>query len=238
MEVLQVQLSGENQAGIDWSFVRRVAGLGNLSAESAPTLTSNTGTVSLVKPSASGSDNLFFIRALERFGRVSSAYSSVVTTMNRQPVPLGSLSTQSYLKQVSPTVVTTASGGTVYGAPSLTPGEVTTGFSMSLLPVVLDSNEIMLQSTINISSLREMATFTSGSGLAQQTIQTPNTASFSTQQRMSVRSGDTIVLSGLESEAAETKENDVVRQAVPVSRRNTREKSTVVILITPRLLEN
>jgi type II secretory pathway component GspD/PulD (secretin) len=125
----------------------------------------------------------------------------------------------------------------VYGPPSLTPGEVTTGFSMSLLPIVLDSNHVLMHCAINISSLKELVTFSSGVGLAQQSVQQPNVSSFSTQQRMTVKSGETIVLSGYENESTESKQTDVMRNVLPGSRVNSRNKNTLVVLITPKLLD-
>jgi type II secretory pathway component GspD/PulD (secretin) len=117
------------------------------------------------------------------------------------------------------------------------PGEVTTGFSMSLLPIVLDSNHVLMHCAINISSLKELVTFSSGVGLAQQSVQQPNVSSFSTQQRMTVKSGETIVLSGYENESTESKQTDVMRNVLPGSRVNSRDKTTLVVLITPKLLD-
>lgn len=237
VEVLQITLNSANQAGIDWNYVTRSARWGDLGFVAAPSVINTTGGVSLVRPAANGQDNALFIRALERFGRVSTSYSSVITTMNRQAVPLGSTSTQSYLRQVAPTALVSASGTTSYGPPALTPGEITTGFTMSLLPVVLDSNRVMLQCAVSISSLKDLVTFTSGTGSAQQSVQQPNVASFATQQHMTVRSGDTIVLSGFESDSTQSKESDIVRDVLPGSRANARDKTTLVVLITPRVLE-
>lgn len=234
VEVLQVTLSNEHQAGIDWNWVIGFRGGGNINLGGPPSLTKDAASVGFV--SGQGS-NEWMVRALERFGRVSSAYASVITTMNRQPVPLGSQSTQSYLKQIGSTLTTAANGTSVYGPPSLTPGEVTTGFSMSLLPIVLDSNHVLMHCAINISSLKELVTFSSGVGLAQQSVQQPNVSSFSTQQRMTVKSGETIVLSGYENESTESKQTDVMRNVLPGSRVNSRDKTTLVVLITPKLLD-
>jgi type IVB pilus formation R64 PilN family outer membrane protein len=184
-----------------------------------------------------GATSTVLIKALETFGRVSTAYSSVINTLNRQPVPVGSINTRSYLKQITPAALTSTTGSVGYGPPGLTPGEIVTGFNMTLLPIVLDSNMVLIQCGLSISSLREMVSFTSGTGLAQQTIQQPNVSGFLTLQRMAVRTGDTIVLSGFDSEASESKQNDIRRNEIPGTRASTREKTTMVILITPRLLE-
>ena len=237
VEVLQVALNNEHQAGIDWNYVVNSTTLGLGTFTGPPAVTSNTGSIGFVKANSGGSNNILMLRALEKFGRVSSSYSSVVNTMNRQAVPLGSTNTQSYLKQVTPSVTTTATGQIVYGPPGLTPGEITTGFTMSMMPIVLDSNQVLMQLSIQISSLKGLTTFASGTGGAQQSVQQPQVANFTTQQRMAVRSGDTIVLSGFENESTASEQSDLVRNALPGTRTNTREKSTLVVLVTPRLLE-
>jgi hypothetical protein len=90
---------------------------------------------------------------------------------------------------------------------------------------------------ISISSLKGLETFSSGVGLSQQSLQQPNVAKFDTQQRMTVKSGETIVLSGYENDSTESKQTDVVRNALPGSRVNSRNKTTLVVLITPKLLD-
>ncbi len=237
VEVLQVSLSNRFESGIDWNYVREVAGMGTFRAGSLPVVTGSTGSIGFVKPNSEGGNNTLLFQALEKFGKVSTSYSSVINTMNRQPVPLGAVSTQSYLKQITPTTTPNAAGGLTYGPPGLTPGEIQTGFNITLLPIVLDSNMVLLQCNISISALKEITTISSGTGLAQQTLQTPSVSSFLTQQRMAVRSGDTIVLSGFENEVADYKQNDLKRDVVPGTRANAREKSTIVVVITPRLLD-
>jgi hypothetical protein len=233
VEVLQVTLSNDHQAGIDWGWVVGLNG-GNLSLTGPPSLTKDAASVGIM---GTDSSNQWMVRALERFGRVSSAYASVITTMNRQAVPLGSQSTQSYLRQIGSTTITAANGTSMFGPPSLLPGEITTGFSMILLPIVLDSNHVLMHCAISISSLKGLETFSSGVGLSQQSLQQPNVAKFDTQQRMTVKSGETIVLSGYENDSTESKQTDVVRNALPGSRVNSRNKTTLVVLITPKLLD-
>lgn len=236
VEVLQVSLDNRFETGIDWQYVRQVTGMGQFVAGGLPLVTGATGNVGFIRNTPDGSGTLL-IRALENFGRVSSAYSSVINTMNRQPVPVGSNTTQSYLKQITPSVTTTSTGAVSYGAPGLTPGEIVTGFNLTLLPIVLDSNMVLMQCGVSISSLKRIDAFSSGTGLAQQTVQQPNVSNFQTLQRMTVRSGDTIVLSGFETESTESKQTDLKRDVVPGTRMSVRGRTTLVVLITPRLLE-
>lgn len=237
VQVLQVTLNNRFESGIDWNYVREAAGMGTFSAGGVPVVTTSAANIGFRKPNSSGTDNTLLFKALEKFGKVSTSYASVINTMNRQPVPLGAITTQSYLKQITPAPITNAAGGISYGPAALTPGEIQTGFNVTLLPIVLDSNMVLLQCGISISALKEISTISSGTGLSQQTLQIPNVSTFQTQQRMAVRSGDTIVLSGFENEVADYKQNDLKRDVVPGTRANAREKSTIVIVITPRLLD-
>ncbi len=241
VEVLQVNLKSEFQSGIDWNYVSQSMKLGQVQLK-APTPVASAETASsigLVLRNSAGSTNQLLFQALEKFGRVSSAYSTVVTTVNRQPVPVGSQTTQSYLKSVTPTVLTTvgSTGGTTFGAPSLTPGEITTGFSLTLLPILLDSNHVLVECGLSLSSLKSLTSFNSGSGASLQTIQQPSIGNFGVLQRLVAKSNETIVLSGFDAEMLESQQVDPLVQKMPGSRKGSKDRTTTVVLITPRLLE-
>lgn len=241
VEVLQVNLKSEFQSGIDWNYVSQSMRLGQVQLKApTPVTSAETATsVGLVLNNSAGSTNQLLFQALEKFGRVSSAYSTVVTTVNRQPVPVGSQTTQSYLKSVTPTVLTTvgSTGGTTYGAPSLTPGEITTGFSLTLLPILLDSNHVLVECGLSLSSLKSLTSFNSGSGASLQTIQQPSIGNFGVLQRLVAKSNETIVLSGFDAEMLESQQVDPLLQKIPGSRKGSKDRTTTVVLITPRLLE-
>lgn len=242
VQVLQVDLNELHERGIDWNAVSRALSTGGRNAiglairgpELALPSASNSGFSFNLTPNAVGESSASaFIRALETFGRVSASYASTVTTMNRQSVPLGVLNQLSYVKQVSPA---TAGGvGTVVAGPTITPGQVSTGFTMTLTPVVLDSNRVMLEALLSISKLRELKTFTSGTGASQASVQTPDIDIFNTLQRASMMPGQTMVIAGYDSESGAANGQDMIRDAVPGFRVAKRQRTSTVILITPRL---
>ena len=238
VEVLQVNLSNEFQSGIDWNYVSESMRLGQLSLKGPTSLTSaeSAANIGLVLRNSAGTTNQLLFQALEKFGRVSSSYSTVVTTVNRQPVPVGSQTTQSYLKSVTPTLLTNTAGGTTYGAPSLTPGEITTGFTLNLLPILLDSNHVLVECGLSLSSLKELKTFNTGSGASLQSIQQPSVANFGVLQRLVAKSNETIVLSGFDTELVNSNQNDPLVN-LPGSRTGAKDRTTTVVLITPRLSE-
>lgn len=243
VEVLQVNLNTDFQSGIDWNYVSDTMQLGKLQIK-GPTAVASAdaaSTIGLVLKNAAGTTNQLLFQALEKFGRVSSAYSTVVTTVNRQAVPVGNQTTQTYLKSVTPTLLTNNTGGTtnnsVFGPPALTPGEITTGFSLTLLPILLDSNQVLLECGLSLSSLKSLTSFNSGSGAGLQTIQQPSVANFAVLQRLVAKSNETIVLSGFDAELLQSQQVDPLLNKLPGSRKGSKDRTTTVVLITPRLME-
>lgn len=228
IQVLSVQLNDEFSAGIDWNVVR------NNFTSSSP---------SALLPSQSGSPftigyqnsngNTALIKLLKTFGRVSTTYSGVAVTSNRVSVPLMVVNQQAYLKQTQAAVVSGAQVGSVSTTgPSLTPGQINTGMSMAFLPVVLDSNQVLLQTFINISSLKGLPSFSS----AGQTIQLPNVSAFTVGQRMVVPSGETLVMLGYDQAQANSTNSGSV-DGLAASKTASNIRQSFVILITPRLTD-
>ena len=239
VEVLQVDLSLEHQSGIDWNYVSETLAQSNaVVSTTGPSLISGTSTPAAFGfKMANGSSNQVMLKMLEKFGRVSTAYSSVLTTVNRQPVPVGVLNSLAYVKSITPAQVSsTTTVSSLSGGVGLVPGEITTGFSLNLLPMVLDSNRVLLQCSISISSLRELTKFSTGTGDALQSVQQPNVDTFASLQRMTLNSGETMVIMGFERDESRTSQTDVLRNTIPGSRMVTSNKKSTIILVTPRLL--
>ena len=242
IEVLQVSFSDEFSNGIDWAAMlgrldagRRLqfaasSALGPLGGGAPAALTAVLG-----RPDDGGSTVEGVARALQEYGRVSTAYSSVVTTTNRMPVPVGALQTRSYVQRTTAPTVNPATGLSTPGA--IEPGKLTTGLGLTVLPVILDSHLVLLQTALQISELRQLRAFTSGSGPLSQSVQLPETMSFSTLQRIGVPAGRTLVLAGFERLQTQLDDADVVRGVLPLARRGLRARQGTVVLITPRLVE-
>jgi type IVB pilus formation R64 PilN family outer membrane protein len=231
VEVLQVDLRQEQSTGINWAAVSSQLN-GTLTLISPGSLGSYSGTSAASFSFIKGNDNAM-LSLLEEFGKVNTTYSAVLTTTHRQPVPLGVTSKEGYLKSVTAGTVS-ATGGTSTGA-TLTADTITTGFSMLLTPTVLDSGRILLESMLSVSALRELKEFASGEGVLRNSIQLPAVDDFTTLQRLSVRAGETLVMTGFEREILLRDERDVIRGVVPASQRAKAARQSTVILITPRL---
>src|SRR5690606_28678427 len=116
-----------------------------------------------------------------------------ITTLNLKPAPILIGRQTTYLAEVS----TTALAGNGTGSSStqsLTPGTITTGFNMTLLPYLMDGPEMLLQYSVNLSALNAMNTASSGGNM----IQMPDLDNRIFSQSVRLRSGETLVLSGFD----------------------------------------
>lgn len=230
VEVLQVDLSTESQSGIDWQGVAyNLPNGSSLTSSGPPFASGNTspGSVGIYRSSTSSA----LFKSLEVYGRVSNMYSSVVNTMHRQTVPLSVTNSRTYVRSVTAGTVT---NGTVTG-PTITPADLITGFTVSLTPIILDSNRVLLETSIGMSAMRSLTRLDVGSGTAQSTVQQPNVDNFLNVQRVGLSLGETLVLLGYEYEEARNTDVDVVREKLPGSRLSQGSKKSVVILLTPLL---
>jgi type IVB pilus formation R64 PilN family outer membrane protein len=189
--VLSVTLSDEDSYGINWNVVYQALGtkFGITTSFSSLISNSNSYSATVISPSSRANTTSAMISALSTQGTVRRKTSASLTTMNDQPVPVQVAEQQSYLAQISTTNTVNVGSQT-----SLTPGSVTTGFNLTLLPHVLDNGTVMMQFYTNISSLVSLSPF----GPTGQQIELPTVDTRNFLQRIAVKSGQTLVISGYE----------------------------------------
>ncbi len=111
---------------------------------------------------------------------------------------------------------------------------------LNLLPTILDSNSILLQFSMGISTLDRLDKQSSGSGNNIQSIQTPTISSTDFLQKVALRPGDTLVLSGYEREQGQY-DKRTLADGAPVgfggSFNGSTAREAVVILVTPVVTE-
>jgi type IVB pilus formation R64 PilN family outer membrane protein len=186
------QASGLNLSGALAGFLGSAAGNLKLIAGSGASA-ANGGSVvgNIVSGNVSGSA---LIQALSSQGKVSLVTSGSVIALNGQPAPL-QMSTQNGYLASSTTTNTPNVGSTT----SLTPGSVISGFSGTFLPLVR-GNKILLEYALSLTQNLGFLTQSSGGS----TIYVPNTASQTTSNRVSIHSGDTVVLTGFDQTGHQT----------------------------------
>jgi type IVB pilus formation R64 PilN family outer membrane protein len=133
-----------------------------------------------------GSEAVF--RAINQHTETSLMTNVFVSTLNNQPAPLQVVKRQAYIRSSGTTVTDTST------TTNIEQGTVNTGFSISLLPKIMRDDNILLQYSINLSDLQNLDTVSSG----EQVVQTPEIDTRDFLQRISIKSGETLVISGFE----------------------------------------
>ena len=130
----------------------------------------------------------FVAQALATQGNVSLVTSGSIIALNGQPTPLQVAQETSYLASTSTTQTANVGSST-----QLTPGEFTTGFSGTFLPLIRGKH-VLLEYTLNLTQNSGLQEFSSNGS----TIELPNLATQAFMQRVNMKSGQTLVLSGFE----------------------------------------
>jgi type IVB pilus formation R64 PilN family outer membrane protein len=190
VKVWSLKLSEDSEIGLD---VKKLI-TKNLSLVSGGTAFSSLDgagsmAASILESPVKGSEAV--ARAMQRFGQTTLLTSGSGITMHNQPLPVQVVERRSYLASVSQT-----SSNDSQTTSSLQPGEVSTGFSMTVIPRIIDRRRVILQYNVTLSALEDMKDFSSG----DSRIQLPQVSNRSFSQRVMMRQGQTLVLAGFEQD--------------------------------------
>ena len=174
------------------------------------------------------------IEALAKQGKVSLVTNVGVTTRNNRVAPVTNTKTTGYIKRFESRNFTTVESSTV------DQDNLETGFSMQLLPNVLENGKILLLFKMSIRELLRMATQTIGDqGQLQVTLQLPEVEERSFMQEVIMESGQMLVVSGFEKQ----KNNDTRYglgdpdfMALSGSRETSASREVLVVILTPQVL--
>ena len=248
IEVLSVETTATDNYGINWNLALSGSNASfQINGQAAQTSSSGgtafvpspvfvpsatTQAFTLTSNSGSLSGSQIILNALSSITKVSNVVSTAAATLSNQPVPINFTDQINYLASVA-TIVTVNVGSQT----SLTPGQLSVGFSMNILPVVEDDGMVRIQASISMSNLQSMTTFASGGS----SIQLPQIGNRSFMQKAAVRNGDTFVVTGFDAGTNNLNQTGVggVNNWLlggGVTATNTRQK--LVILITPRIVAN
>lgn len=196
VNVYSLEISDSKEAGIDLKVMFQNLDTSQL-AINAGNLTNLglIGTASAAIVSGDMKDSAAVLKALGKWGTATQVTSAGVVTMNNQPAPIEAVRRIAYL-------AATSQENTDYGSTTeLTPGEVTTGYSMTITPHILPGRKVILQYTVRLAALENMNEFTSG----EATIQLPEVSTRAFSQKARMMMGQTLVLAGFE-QASQNKE--------------------------------
>ena len=162
-----------------------------VSAGAAATSSSSLASVSVLKGSLKGSSAA--LQGLKEWGNATQLTSASGLVTNNQPFPVQAVRRHAYLAGM------TMSTSEYSQTSEITPGEVTTGFAMTIIPHILPDRHVLLQYNITLSSLEDMTTIERDTIL----VQLPQVSTRSFSQRTRLKSGQTLVLAGFEQDTAQ-----------------------------------
>ena len=192
MHVWSLELKNDVNVGLDLSVLFNSSDV-SVAAGALQTALGSAGTASATIVKGKLKDSIGIAKALKQWGNATQVTSGGGVTLSNQPVPIQAISRTAYL-------ASSATNNSQYDqTTTLTPGEVTTGFAMTIIPHILDRRRVILQYTINLSKLDKLEEFTTN----DVTIQLPKTSSRAFSQRSQLQLGETLVLAGFQSTTQE-----------------------------------
>lgn len=191
VQIYSVESRRSDQLGIDWDAV---LSLGSVKATFTNAFTNAndaiaSGGAMIVDGKGAGTKAL--VKALSEQGNVSVATQSSSLTTNLSAVPIQVALQQDYISDV-----TSEQTANVGSSVSSTRSTITTGFNMTVLPYLMPaSSNMQLQFSVNMSDDPTMRTVPQGE---KSSVELMKTRLKTFTQRVNMKSGQTLILSGYE----------------------------------------
>ncbi|EEB7410237.1 PilN family type IVB pilus formation outer membrane protein, partial [Salmonella enterica] len=240
VKVLSVSNTRNEQFGLDWNLIYKSlqqagATLNNAGGEIAGATSAGVSILDTATGSAARfSGSSLLIKALSEQGEISVVTSQDSVVTNLTPVPI-QIANQTVYVAGSATTTTTDVGATT----TLTPGMITTGFNMTLLPLIRQAGDVQLQLNFNLSDPPTIRSFTSKDGNSY--IEMPYTKLRSLSQKVNLRAGQSLVLTGFSQDNTSVNKRGTFTPGNFLfggGRNGEHGRSTLVIIITPLLAGN
>lgn len=239
VKVFQVTLKDSDQYGLDLSVIAEGSRIGTnvlsptnaLSDDVAKNLTMTILSGDFINSEAS-------IQALSKQGSTSLVTSGTVTTLNNKPAPIQVIRKQKYIKEITRT---NSSGDSGFVDFSVETDDIETGFTMNVLPRILEHNRVMMLFNLTLSDLVDLETVNFGNKEEGQYIQNPIIESRGFTQEVTMKSGETLILTGYErtqNELSKTGTGTPGNMLLGGSIEATKDRTVLVIILTPVVLES
>ena len=224
--------------GIDWNVIyKTLASKYGINLAGPAGTVADAGSLSFsVLDTATGAarqfaGSSFLFDALSKQAKVADVRTIPLMTTNMASASVVVGRQISYLKSVATTVYST--GSTTLPSQTLTPGSVTTGTNITIFPKILDGGDrMMLNMFLNISSLIQLRQITSDT----ERLEAPEVDSRSVPQRVWLKPGQTVVISGLEQNVATSNRQGQLspdNQITGGQRSGDQTRQSFVITVTP-----
>ena len=250
VKVLQVSITNNSAFGLNLgAAINSATGLSMVATPGTPAITGASGmNIAVLSGAASAEKGIAnngalgalggtnaLIQALAKQGKVSLMTNVGVTTRNNRIAPVSNTRQTGYIKRLESRNFTTVESSTV------DQDTLETGFSMQLLPNILENGKILMMFRMSIKELITMHTehISGGANATGVTIQMPEVEERSFMQEVIMESGQMLVLSGFEKQ-----NNDDSRYgigdpdfiALSGSRETSSTRDVLVVILTPQVL--
>lgn len=262
VKIMQVSLNDEDSMGINFQSLYKDLNFVGINGTGA---VSNGSGIQYLIGNTDTSDDGYkanspnvdaVIAAISKQGRTSLLTSATLTTINNKVVPFNNLKKYKYVSEIK--VVSTESGSET----EVQTAEIEEGFSIQLLPNILDNGRLLMMFNLSYTELISLDTIsTTGSEESDETcyaadgtteidcendqsatnIQLPTIEERSFLQELVLRSGQTVVLTGFEkvkNSNINTGLGDPEFMAAGGSRVSNVERDVLVVLITPQVINS
>jgi type II secretory pathway component GspD/PulD (secretin) len=238
VKVLQVSITNNSGFGLNLAAaIKSTSGLSIVASPSSPlstTSATNASSMNIAVASAAGALSSIdgtsaLIKALSKQGKVSLVTNVGVTTRNNRIAPVSNTRNTGYIKRFESRNFTTVESSTV------DQDTLETGFSMQLLPNILDNGKILMMFRMSIKELVNMDTKTIG----EVTLQLPEVEQRSFMQEVVMESGQILVLSGFEKQSNNDTRYGIGSPdfiALSGSRETQSQRDVLVVILTPQVL--
>ena len=177
------------------------------------------------------------VRALSTQNNTSLVTSGTVTTLNNKPAPIQVTQKQNYIAEMTKT--NSGTDGNNYDI-SVTTEEIETGFTLDVLPRILEHGSMLLMFNMTLSDLLSLEKVEFGNADDNQYIQNPKVESRAFTQEVAMTSGESLILTGFEKVSnSTTKEGtgSATNSLLGGSATATKDRSVLVIILTPVILD-
>lgn len=244
VKVLQVSINDKDQFGLNISAAfndgKTILGLASPATGFSEDIAKNL-TMSLMP----GNWNIASaIQALSTQNNANIVTSGTVTTLNNKPAPIQVVRKQNYIAEITKTN-SSGTDGNSYDI-STTTEQIETGFTMNVLPRILEHGRLLMMFDMTLSDLVKLEKVdltTGGAGEEQggNYIQNPIIESRGFTQEVTMKSGESLVLTGferVENTSEKVGTGSATNSVLGGSASAGKVRSVLVIILTPVVLES
>ncbi len=236
VDIYDVQQKADSNYGLNWDVVYETTkGSLNWDTTGIPIALGNSdiklGTVTGSIGSGPFKGTKAILSALQQVGKTTYVKGQTAYTVNGNPTALNIGQSVGYVKERK--VTSTSNTGTT--EVSLTPGTINTGFYLTFNPKIIKGNEVLLDFTVDMSSLIEIRRASAG----DSSIELPSVESKTFMQALPLVSGQSFILAGFKDEANQYRTNSLAGEdvwALGGSKGTQKAHTMTVIIVTPYII--